>query len=446
MFDLSCHANLSRRQAMRGGALLGAGALLAQAPLAFAQSGAASRWPNVSRFVRSYVDQQKVAGMVATLGWGQDAPVTIAAGARTFGGRSAVDEDTLFRIYSMTKPITGMAAMMLVDEGLLELDQPVHNALPAFRTMRVQKVYDGPITSDHLEPAVRDITIRHLLTHTSGLGYTIVQEGPLREAYSRAGLVPGAVSRIALAQQIFGGSPAPSLAEFADRLAEMPLVYQPGARWSYSVGLDLLGRVIEVVSGQAFDAFLQERFFDPIGMDSTGFHVARGDVDRLAANYFLLGSIPMPIDMPASSIFLDPPAFPFGGAGLVSTARDYDRFLQMLAGLGEIDGVRVMSEAAVRMGTSNLFPDTLASNGGFSTGGRSFGFGAGGLVGRSDAEGLFGWFGAAGTAGLVNMRYGLRHSLMTQYMPAESYDVQSQFPIVVAQDAVQQLQQLRSAG
>jgi len=143
----------------------------------------------------------------------------------------------------------------------------------------------------------------------------------------------------------------------------------------------------------------------------------------------------VPIDPPQSSVFLDQPAFPFGGAGLVSSARDYDRFLQMLAGWGEIDGRRVMSEAAVRMGTSDLFPETLVPGGGFSSGGREFGFGAGGLVGRGEADGLFGWFGAAGTAGLVNMHHGLRHNLMTQYLPAETYPLQTEFPMTVAQDA-----------
>ena len=202
---------------------------------------------------------------------------------------------------------------------------------------------------------------------------------------------------------------------------------------------DLLGRVIEVVSGQPFDQYMQDRILTPCGMTSTGFRVAREDAGRLTANYFLLGAMPVPIDLPNSSVFLDEPAFPFGGAGLVSTARDYDRFLQMIAGRGEIGGHRVMSEAAVQLGTSDLFPETLAPNGGFSNGERSFGFGAAGLVGRGDAAGLFGWFGAAGTVGLVNTTYGLRQTLMTQYMPAENYDIQGRFPQVVAEDAMRML-------
>ncbi len=429
----------SRRVVLRTGAALGAGAAVSGlpfAPAAYAQTDVSSRWPEVTRFIRSYVDNRRVAGMVAGMGFGQSAPDFVSAGSRTFDGTSAVGPDTLFRIYSMTKPITGMAVMMCIDEGLLGLDQPLHEILPAYRNMRVQRQYDGPITADNLEPAARPITIRHLLTHTAGFGYTIVQQGPIKAAYSRAGLVPFSASRMAIAQDLMGGNPAPSLAEFADRLAEMPLVRQPGTRWSYSVATDLLGRVIEVVTGQAFDDFLQQRIFTPVGMDSTGFRVAAQDSRRLAANYFLMGGVPLPLDLPGSSIFLDRPAFPFGGAGLVSSARDYDRFLRMLAGYGEIDGVRVMSEAAVRMGASDLFPETLASNGRFTANGQTFGFGAAGLVGQGNTAGLYGWFGAAGTVGLVNLQAGLRHTLMTQYMPAENYDVQSRFPVAVAQDAM----------
>ncbi|MCB2067247.1 MAG: beta-lactamase family protein, partial [Erythrobacter sp.] len=218
----------------------------------------------------------------------------------------------------------------------------------------------------------------------------------------------------------------------------LPLVYQPGTRWSYSVGLDLLGRVIEVVSGQPFDQFLQQRILTPCGMESTAFRVARDDVGRFTGNYFVLGGVPLPIDLPASSVYLSAPPFPFGGAGLVSTGRDYDRFLRMLAMRGAVGGTQVASEAAVAMATRDLFPDTLASNGGFSTSGMAFGFGAGGLVGRGATEGLFGWFGAAGTVGLVNLRHGLRHNLMTQYMLSDAYPVQADFPRLVAADALVQ--------
>ena len=434
-------AAFSRRALFRSSAMMGAGAAFSSLPFsaAWAQEPALARWPGVAQFVNGFVGEGDVACMVATMGWGQQQADTIAMGERSFGGTGGVDADTLFRIYSMTKPITGLATVLCIEDGLLSLDQPLADVLPAFSNMQVQREYDGPITADNLERAERQITIRHLLTHTSGLGYSIVQQGPISEAYVEAGLVPGQVTRLPL-PGAFRGDAVDSLELFADRLAEMPLVRQPGTRWSYSVGLDLLGRVIEVVSGQSFDAFLQDRILGPCGMRSTGFRVAQEDISRLTANYFLLGDVPVPIDLPNSSIYLDEPAFPFGGAGLVSSSSDYDRFLRMLAGWGTIDGNRVISEPAVRLATSNLFPtDTLASDGGFSSGGRTFGFGAGGLVGTGAAEGLFGWFGAAGTAGLVNMKWGLRHNLMTQYMPSTDLPVQNEFPLVVAADAANQM-------
>ena len=431
-------ADFTRRALLRQSAVAGAGALAASLPLgqAFAQ-GAGADWPNVTRLVQRHVSEQKVAGMVATLGFGQGAAHTIAAGNRAFTNADAVGPDSLFRIYSMTKPITGIATMMCIEDGVLGLDWPLAEVLPAFAQMQVQRQADGAITPDNLEPAVRPITIRQLLTHTAGLGYSIVQQGPISAAYREAGIAPFQFSRLPLPANL-AGEPAASLAEFADNLARLPLVYQPGTRWSYSVGLDVLGRVIEVASGMAFDAFLQTRIFDPCGMDSTFFRVPRSEAGRMTANYFLLGGMLLPIDLPESSVYLDAPAFPFGGAGLVSSPRDYDRFLQMLAGLGTINGRRVMDADCVRIAASDLLPDTLAPDGGFASGGRQFGYGAGGLVGRGDAAGLFGWFGAAGTAGLVNLNNGLRHNLMTQYMPAESYDLQTAFPLAAAMDAAGQ--------
>ena len=392
--------------------------------------------------IEGYVSSRQVAGMVAAIGWGQAAPTFISRGKLAFDAAAPGGPDSLYRIYSMTKPITGMAAMILIDEGKLKLDQPLADILPAFAEMQVQRRADGPITPDNLIPAERPITIRHLLTHTAGLGYTIIQKGPLAEAYLREGLVPVSVSRL---QAIpgFGGVKAPSLKAFADRLAKLPLVYQPGTKWSYSVSLDLLGRVIEVASGQPFDTFLKSRILEPCGMKDTFFTVPAADARRLATSYYDLFGIPVPLDPGATSIYLQPPAFPFGGAGLVSTARDYDRFLQMLAGWGRLGTKRVMSEAAVRLGTSDLMPQTLAPGGGFRGG---FGFGAGGLVGKGEAEGLYGWFGAASTAGLVNMKWGLRHTLMTQLVSAEAEVLQKRFPTVVATDALARPQRPPVAG
>jgi CubicO group peptidase (beta-lactamase class C family) len=279
-----------------------------------------------------------------------------------------------------------------------------------------------------------------LLTHTAGLGYgSLMQQGPIAQAYMDRGIVPGVVSRL---EQVglFRGTPAPSLAAFADRLAELPLVYQPGTRWSYSVGLDLMGRVIEVVARQPFDAFLKQRLFDPLGMTSTFFRVPTSERGRLTANYYKFGAVMLPIDIPENSVFLDKPPFPFGGAGLVSSPRDYDRFLKMIANLGVIDGKRVMSEAAVRLGTSDLLPSTVkqAPGGGLGLDLSRYGFGAGGRVGKGAQEGVYGWAGAAGTIGFADVRRGLRAGLYTQYMPSGLYPLETEFPAAVIKDVAAQ--------
>ena len=422
--------SLSRRSLLRSAGWLGAG-LAGSSFLparAFADPSAEAMYPAVTNLAEEYVSAGKLPGVVAALGWGSAPPMQIARGTLALDSQVPVDLDSLYRIYSMTKPITGMAAMMLVDQGKIELDQPISDFLPKFAKMQVQVTPDGSITD--LKPAQTPITLRHLLTHTAGLGYTIIQKGPLKEAYEAAGLVPARVSRLQI-PALGTVKTVPTLTEFADKLAEMPLVYEPGTRFSYSVSLDLLGRIIEVVSGQDFDAFLAERIFGPCGMTSTVWQVSAAQAQRLASNYVLHDGKTDVLDPGTNSVYLDPPAFAFGGAGLVSSPRDYDRFLMMLAGAGSIGGARVMSEAAVRLGTSNLLPagadlaDTWIEHAGF---------GAGGRVGLGVDAGTYGWSGAAGTIGFVNTRIGLRAGLFVQYMPSSGLPIGDEFPKAVLAD------------
>ncbi|WP_421853783.1 serine hydrolase domain-containing protein [Novosphingobium sp.] len=421
---------LSRRSLLRSAGWLGAG-LAGSAMLPgrlLAQASTEQMYPAVTNLVCDYVASGRLPGAVVALGWGSAAPAQIARGTLAFDSAVPVDLDSLYRIYSMTKPITGMAAMMLVDAGRIGLDQPISDFLPRFARMQVQVTPDGSITD--LKPAQTAITLRHLLTHTAGLGYTIIQKGPIKEAYEAAGLVPARATRLAIPP--FGGvATAPTLALFADRLAEMPLVYEPGTKFSYSVGLDLVGRLIEVVSGQTFDAFLAEHLFGPCGMTSTVWQVSAAQAPRLTTNYLLHDGKTDPLDPGATSIYLDPPAFPFGGAGLVSSPRDYDRFLMMLAGGGQIGGTRVMSEAAVRLGTSNLLPQTVDLAGSWI---ENAGFGAGGRVGLGADAGTYGWSGAAGTTGFVNTRVGLRAGMFVQFMPSMALPIQEEFPKAVLSD------------
>ncbi|MDR2857186.1 MAG: beta-lactamase family protein [Novosphingobium sp.] len=400
---------LARREVLRLGALAGLGAALL--PRLARAAGQPHLSPHVTALIEHWVGPGKFPGMVAALGLPGRETEYVARGTDSFIDFDPQGPDSLYRIYSMTKPITGIAAMMLIDEGRLRLDQPLADILPRFARMQVQKTYDGSITD--LEPARSPITIRQLLTHTSGLGYAIIQRGPIKAAFEKAGIVAGQISRQPI-PELRRGRPVPSLAIFADRLAEMPLVYQPGTRWSYSTGLDLMGRVIEVVSGLPFDSFLQQRLFGPLGMTSTFFQVPAGDAKRLTTNFAAIADTLVPIDPGDSSIYLDKPPFPFGGAGLVSSPRDYDRFLRMLADLGRAGGTRIISEAAVRTATGNLLPPGVAGPAMMSP---PSGFGAGGRVGLGAEAGIFGWAGAAGTVATVDMRRGIRSGIYVQFMP-----------------------------
>jgi len=414
------------RRGFLGSALMAGGVGLLPR-MAFAAPDPALMYPHVAALAASYVDSGKLPGVVALLGIG-DSQTAIMRGVQTLGDPRPADIDSLYRAYSMTKPITGMVAMMLIDEGKLGLDQPLSDILPKFAKMQVQVTPDGSLTD--VRPAKTPITIRHLLTHTSGLGYSIIQKGPIKDAYEAAGLVPAQVGRkpipgLTVARKL------PSLAAFADGLAEMPLVYEPGTMWSYSVSLDLLGRVIEVVTGKPFDQVVAERIFGPCGMTSSGFMVAPANAARLTTNYGISDHKLSPIDPAATSVYLDPPAYPFGGAGLVTSPRDYDRFLQMLLGYGMLGTTRVMSEHAVRLGTSDLLPPALV---GANVFGRPSGFGAGGRVGIGSDAGTFGWSGAAGTVGFVSYRAGLRAGLWVQYMPSGALPIGEEFPVAIRAD------------
>ncbi len=391
-------SGLSRRQllvaagrcALAGGLGVHAMPLLAEA----------SHGERLQSFIDGLVARREVPGAVVALGEGSVAPQFLRCGTLAFDSAAAVNEDTLWRIYSQTKPVTGIAAMILIGEGRLRLDQPLADVIPAFGK---PGVLSDPEHSLAARPAAQRITIRHLLTHTAGLGYTTeLNTGPLADAYRRLGLVAGRYHRNDASTP--GWSPTvPSLQEFAERVASLPLIAEPGARWSYSCALDVLARVIEIVAGMPFDAFLQQRLFTPLDMRHTGFRVPAAERERLATSYRVVGDRIETLDPGASSVYLDPPPFPFGGSGLVSSARDYDRFLAMLANRGSLDGVTVLAPDTALRAMSNLLPEgaDLSMLERIGMGGN--GFGAGGSVALSGpARGMFGWGGLAGTDARVN--------------------------------------------
>lgn len=425
---LAHQPSLSRRSLFRGGAYAAAGATLLSLPFGrqLLAHSVDEAWPNVAALAHKYVSERKVANLLATFGWGTDNPHVHTVGGGTLGFQSEreVDVDSIYRIYSMTKPITGMAIMMLIDDGVLTLDQPLHDVIPAFSDMQVLVDPEGPL--DQVVPVDTPITMRHLLTHTAGLGYSIVSKGPLGAAFNELGIVGGRVSRNPI-PGIPPVTPAPNLEVWTDRLATLPLMYQPATKWSYSCSIDLLGRVVEVASGMGFEAFLKARLFEPLGMSSTWMTVPEREADRLTDNYGIAFGRPLPVDPASNSVYFDEPKVPAGGGGLASTPRDYDRFLRMLLGHGEMDGVRVMSEEAVRIGTSNLVPESVDLSDSWIAG---QGHGAGG---RSH-NGTFGWGGAAGTLAAVDYNLGLRGGLWTQYMPTEAYPIRDEYMAALEAD------------
>ena len=228
------------------------------------------------------------------------------------------------------------------------------------------------------------------------------------------------------------GTPGPSLAEFAERLATLPLLTEPGVRWNYSLSMDLLGRLIEVASGQPFDAFLQTRFFTPMGMADTGFTVPPSEARRLAVNYRRQDDKVTLVDPGPTSAYLKPPSYPSGGGGLVSSARDYDRFLTMIANRGLLGERRIMSARAVDMGASNLLPEGVEFKD-IMSGGAPSGFGAAGAVVLSGpSAGQYGWGGAAGTIAYANPRQKTRFSAYINVMG--DYTLYGDFPPAAVKD------------
>ncbi|WP_066816348.1 serine hydrolase domain-containing protein [Sphingomonas mali] len=373
----------------------------------------------VQSVLDSYVRSGTVPGAVAAIGRG-DAPPTFVAAGRIADDAAApkAGPDSLWRVYSMTKPITAMAAMILIEQGKMKLDEPVSDFIPAFKSMRV---VDSPAALAPTHPAPRPITIRNLLTHTSGLTYQIIGTGPLPTEYKRLGLLGGRVDAEASKVQ------PQSLAAFADRLATVPLLADPGTEWHYSVSLDVLGRVIEVASGVPFDRFVESRILKPLGMNSTYWTVPQSQAGRLATSYLGTSAQRTVVETGAASLWLRPPLAPYGGSGLVSSARDYDRFLQMLSGDGKVGNVRILKRATAELAMSNLLPAGVRVVENVTTAKTpATGFGAGGSLYLTDAPngvhaGTYGWFGAAGTIAFIDPKQHLRVTVMVNYFPPKAW-------------------------
>jgi CubicO group peptidase (beta-lactamase class C family) len=414
--------------AVLAGAALAGQAAPAPAPVAASVRGPL---PATQGLFDGYIRDDKMPGIVGAFGAGDMPTVFVSAGRIADEATApAAGPDSLWRVYSMTKPITALAAMMLIEQGKIKLDEPVSDFIPAFKNMRVQISLDSLAS----KPAASAITIRELLTHTAGLGYTIVTRGPLLDAYEKAGITPFTADSKSEARMRL--TRPKTLAEFADKVATLPLIAEPGTKWSYSIGLDVMGRVIEVASGMSFDRFLQTRVFTPLGMTSTFFTVPASAAKRLATGYVWVGQGRIPLDRGMSSVFLQPPSFPYGGAGLVTSARDYDRFTHLLQDGGTLDGVRLLKPETAALMMSNLLPPGVTYTGvsgatGGTSGGPAMGYGAGGTVTLADApghaaKGTYAWGGAAGTIFWVDPARRFRGTVMVNYLPSDKWPIRSE--------------------
>lgn len=322
--------------------------------------------------------------------------------------------DTLFRMYSQTKPVACAALLMLMEQGKFLLDDPVARYIPAFG---LTKVYAGTTLAGgmRLTDPERPITIRQLFTHTAGLSYGFSPEHPVDQLYIQSKLI-----------DIVGYGQLP-LAEIVEGLAALPLVNHPGTTYRYSMAHDVVGYLVSLLAEMPFDDFLRQHIFEPLGMADTGFWVPPEKAARLAALY-----APTPegqtilVDAPAGSVLLRPPLAALGGMGLVSTQRDYLRFARLLLNGGELDGVRLLGRKTVELMRSNqLTPAQLASMGTPEAPNQGFGYGLGvgvmidrGLNGAMRSSGAFGWGGAAGTEVIIDPQEDLVLLLATQRLAA----------------------------
>ncbi|MCP5366852.1 MAG: beta-lactamase family protein [Hyphomicrobiales bacterium] len=371
----------------------------------------------------AYVDSGRLAGVLAAVTDAGGPRHRVLRGLRDRDGGVPLSWDTLFRVYSMTKPVTSVAAMALWEEGRFALDDPVAAYLPAFAATRILDP-DGATRA-----AAGPMTVRHLLSHTAGLTLPAFADDHLAPLYREHGL-DGMNSRGSLTQVV-------------DRLGALPVLFEPGTRWAYSMATDVVGRLVEVWSGQPFDAFLRDRILDPLGMADTGFQVPAAQAPRLAVNYQVADGPAGPrlgpvLDGGGTSTFLRPPQFPSGAGGLVSSADDFLRFMAMLLNGGTLDGARILKPETLALMSRNHLDGDMAALGAEGFNGASWkgiGFGLGFSVVVDPARagfpaasgGEFGWTGAAGTAFFVNPALGIGALLLTQYMPSRSYHLRSEF-------------------
>lgn len=392
-----------------------------------------ARLQRVERFIKErYLDTGRYPGFSLLVSRRGKVAHLSTQGFRNEGTGAPMTPDTIVRIYSMSKPITSVALLTLYEEGRFRLDTPVSTFIPSWADLRVWQ--DGNRANYTTAYPEREMTVRDLLTHTSGLTYAWMQRHPVDAVYRDRGV------------------DAPhKLEDWVEILAGIPLVFSPGTQWSYSVATDVLGRLVEVISGQSFDAFLADRIFAPLGMTDTAFMVSDDKADRFAANYTVPALSPFGVPPGASGdekVELDDggkntqfrrnPTFLSGGGGLTSTLADYHRFTQMLLNGGALGDARILGRKTIEYATSNHLPGgrDLAAMGQpvFSEtnyDGIGFGLGFSVVVDPAAAQilcskGEYGWGGAASTLFWIDPAEELVVIGLTQLMPSSAYPIRQE--------------------
>ena len=386
----------------------------------------ANRLPRIAAHIDRYVESGKLPGALCLVSRGGEEAFFHACGMRDVERGAPMQRDTVVRFYSMTKPIASVALMMLYEEGRFQLDDPVAKTIDGWGDLEVFDRGDAKryVTVDPAAP----MTIKHLLTHTSGLTYGFMNEHPVDALYRRA--------------DVNGGT----LQQMVERLAKIPLKFSPGSRWNYSVSTDVCGYLVERFSGQDLDEFVAERIAAPLGMADSGFQVRPGGEDRFAACYQHVAPAAYKLqDDPQGSRYLKRPAMLSGGGGMVGTLDDYHRFARMLLNKGELDGARLLGRKTVEYMASNHLPGNcdLAAMGQpvFSeTPYEGIGFGLGFSVvvdpaaaNVLDSPGEFAWGGAASTYFWIDPREEVIAVFLTQLLPSSTYPIRRELKTLVYQ-------------
>jgi len=375
-----------------------------------------------------YVIPKKVAGTLTLVARKGKVAYLSPLGMMDLEREKPMDRDTIFRIYSMTKPITSVALMMLYEQGLFQLNDPVHKYIPEWKNLRVYGAGNYPafLTSRPKRP----MTIRDLMTHMSGLTYGFMERTNVDAAYRKL--------------DIGGAGSGGTLRDMIEKLASLPLEFSPGTKWNYSVSSDVLGYLVEVFSGMRFDEYLKTKIFEPLNMVDTDFWVPPEKLDRFAANYTRRPDKTLLLmDDPGDSTYTKPATYFSGGGGLTSTASDYFRFCQMLLNRGELEGVRILGRKTIELMTMNHLPGgqdlTDLSLSTFSqTASEGFGFGLGFSIhlGSDKSQvigspGEYAWGGAASTAFWIDPVEDLIVIFLTQFMPDGTFNFRGQLKTII---------------